>query len=576
MVFLSGMRLPFFALNDVQECAAEIEAAQSGGEIQRWIDETLTPSAGESVSDFYIMALAAQGRYDLSGYADAMETIVPAMTNAVSASSKERAALAWIAAAGEVPAACTALLDANAESLGLMSRVFALHLVNNGVQSQKYHADTLIDMLLPMQCADGGWTVFGAYGDPDVTAMVLQALAPYHGYAALKDAENRALAFLSERQLPSGGYASYGAENPESAAQVWIALSALGIDALRDARFVKDGHTLLDGIAKFRVSAGKYAHTEGGAESALATEQVYLALTAAQRTKPLYLFRDAVPALTQPTAHTETTAHFVPQTTVSVSGSLPLATQPTATVPLETTVPADTAAETTVTTSTSRTETYETTLFSTGSSYQTLDTVLLTTAPPDTPAAGSSYPYRIPLTAAAAVLCGGITVLCILRKKRSAKTYLTVAAFFAAATACIWLIRVETPAQYYQTAPKSGGTVTMEIRCDVICGLAGSERFPSDGVIMQNTEFSIDAGENALTLLYDAVKANRLQIEVDGISGDVVETAYVRGIASLYEMDFGDLSGWTYTVNGERPPVGCGAYTLHDGDVVAWLYTINL
>ena len=63
---------------------------------------------------------------------------------------------------------------------------------------------------------------------------------------------------------------------------------------------------------------------------------------------------------------------------------------------------------------------------------------------------------------------------------------------------------------------------------------------------------------------------------MDGVSGETVETAYVRGIASLYEFDFGDLSGWTYEVNGERPPVGCGACVLHDGDRIDWIYTINL
>ena len=75
---------------------------------------------------------------------------------------------------------------------------------------------------------------------------------------------------------------------------------------------------------------------------------------------------------------------------------------------------------------------------------------------------------------------------------------------------------------------------------------------------------------------YDAVKTYGLQIEVDGVSGDVVDNAYVRGIASLYEFDFGDLSGWTYTVNGTRPAVGAGACPLENGDVIVWEYTVNL
>ena len=592
ILMLSSLRLllPLYAVSasapQLAEYAAEITEAQSGGGRQAWIDHVLTPNAGQSASDFYVMALAAQGGCDLSAYAAAMAQIVPALTAADSAASKERSGLAWIAAAGEVPAECGVLLDANAEALGIMSRVFALHLVNNGVRSETYTAEYLTDALCALQCGDGGWSLRGGNGDPDVTAMTLQALAPYRQNGKIAEAVRKGLTFLSQKQLASGAYQSYGTENAESTAQVWIALSALGTDALHDSRFIKNGHTVLDGVLQFRVSAGVYAHAAGGDGSALATEQVYLAFAAAQLSHPLYLFRGNPPALTE-TVQTGTTAAAVSSVSWAVqstaSGSASLATQLTASVPAQTettggTVSADTtaAAETTGSRTTALTAAAETTGFSTGSSYKTLDTVLLTTAPPDKPETGGKYPYRIPLTAAAVLLFGGAAVILALRGRRSMKTYLTLAAGFGAVTACIWMIRVEMPAQYYQTSGKQGGTVTMEIRCDVICGLEGSEKYPADGIIMQNTAFSIDTDESALTLLYDAVKAYRLQAEVDGISGDVVETAYVRGIASLYEMDFGDLSGWTYTVNGERPPVGCGAYTLHDGDAVAWLYTINL
>ena len=171
----------------------------------------------------------------------------------------------------------------------------------------------------------------------------------------------------------------------------------------------------------------------------------------------------------------------------------------------------------------------------------------------------------------------GFAAFFLIRGNRSAKTYLTLLGICGALTAGVWLIRIELPDSYYQPQARGGGgTVTMEIRCDVILGLEGSERFPADGIILPETLFDIDENENALTLLYDAVRAYQLQIEVDGVSGDVVETAYVRGIASLYEFDFGDLSGWTYLVNGERPSVGCGAYTLHDGDQVVWAYTVSL
>ena len=582
---------------DIAALAEEILTAQAGGDVQAWIDGALTERAGQSAPDFYITALASQGGYDLSRYAEKLSGVIPALGAAESAASKERCALAWIAASGTVPAECTALLDQNAEALGIMSRVFGLHLVNNGVSSQKYSARYLCDYLLSQQCADGGWALNSPYGDPDVTAMVMQAMAPYRADGTVSPALERGIAFLSEKQLETGAYKSYGTENAESTAQVWIALSALGIDAAHDARFQKNGHTVLDGIMQFRLGAGSYAHIIGGSESGLAVQQICTAYIAAGLSHPVYLLRGEPPALPQIAQTTEaavTTVTAAAAASTAAGSSVPHVTQPNATLPLST-APAgtgstltETAASMTETASaqaessatasdTGTTVIYtDTTAFVTGSSYKTLDTELLTTAPPDIRQPQKKYPYRLPMTAGAGMLFAGIAAICFLRGKRSPKTYLTLAAGCGIVIAAVWLIRFDTPEGYYQTETKGGGTVTMEIRCDVICGLPGSEKFPADGVMMQNTEFSIAEGENALTLLYDAVKANRLQIEVDGISGDVVETAYVRGIGSLYELMFGDLSGWTYTVNGERPPVGCGAYTLHDGDRVAWLYTVNL
>jgi hypothetical protein len=52
--------------------------------------------------------------------------------------------------------------------------------------------------------------------------------------------------------------------------------------------------------------------------------------------------------------------------------------------------------------------------------------------------------------------------------------------------------------------------------------------------------------------------------------------AYISGINYIYEFDFGDLSGWTYTVNGKTPSVGASQYTLKDGDVIEWKYTLTL
>ena len=51
---------------------------------------------------------------------------------------------------------------------------------------------------------------------------------------------------------------------------------------------------------------------------------------------------------------------------------------------------------------------------------------------------------------------------------------------------------------------------------------------------------------------------------------------YISGINYLYELDFGDMSGWIYHVNDDEPLVGCGEYKLSDGDNIEWLYTCDL
>ena len=520
-----------------------------------------------------------------------MQTLL-ANSDEPSATSRERMALAYIACSGQSSPECTALLDGSAEKQGIMSQIFALHLMNNGVTSAQYTQAQLLRMLCDRQAPDGGWSLAGDFGDPDVTAMTLQALAPYRDAPEAADAVARGVDYLAAAQLESGAYRSFGTENPESAAQVWIALCALGSDPLTDARFIKNGKTLFDAFMQFSLGGGRYAHSPGGAESASAAMQICLALTAQcclHENRSLYLFCGDAPAWAgvQTTAPQTTAAQTTPKTAESKTSATASQQTSTASVQRDTETGTDTntaaphTAETTETTAAqttaaSSTAAPQTSSSATASSAESVSARTTAQTAPDIPRE-SRYPYRIPLTCVIWAGGGIAAVICILRKKRGPKSYLTAAGICAALTAAVWLIRVELPDDYYTPQSRAGGgCVTMEIRCDVILGMPGSERFPADGVILPLTEFAIEPEENALTLLYDAVRAYGLQIEVDGVSGDLVETAYVRGIASLYEFDFGDLSGWTYTVNGERPPVGCGAYTLHDGDCVVWAYTVSL
>ncbi|MBQ9762720.1 MAG: terpene cyclase/mutase family protein [Oscillospiraceae bacterium] len=139
----------------------------------------------------------------------------------------------------------------------------------------------LVDKILSAQNEDGGWSLTAGESDPDVTAMALQALAPYREQAA--EPVERALSYLSGAQSEDGGYEAYGLSTSETCAQVIVALTALDIDPDGDARFVKNGNSVLDALLAFAVEEG-FCHTLDTPKlDNVATEQGYYALVAYHR-----------------------------------------------------------------------------------------------------------------------------------------------------------------------------------------------------------------------------------------------------------------------------------------------------
>ena len=80
-----------------------------------------------------------------------------------------------------------------------------------------------------------------------LTAKSVQALAPYQNRKDVSAAIDKALNYLSEQQLSSGGFVKYGDEDVEEDAAVLEMLAAPDI-SLTDERFTKDSHTVLDGM----------------------------------------------------------------------------------------------------------------------------------------------------------------------------------------------------------------------------------------------------------------------------------------------------------------------------------------
>ena len=154
------------------------------------------------------------------------------------------------------------------------------HLADPSAQATRQrYVEHLLSKELPL----GGFALSGTETDPDVTGMVLQALAPYREQDSVQSAVDRALSRLSEIQEPNGGFSSWGTANAESCAQVLTALCTLSISP-NDSRFVKNGHTVYDALLSYRLPDGRFSHeAEKSASNTIATEQGLCALAALRR-----------------------------------------------------------------------------------------------------------------------------------------------------------------------------------------------------------------------------------------------------------------------------------------------------
>ncbi len=253
------------------------QMAKTGAEsVADWVRSGLPGMMGAG-GEWYAIALRQRGGDDLSAAREALLDYT-ASTKIRAASTRQKLALTLMATGGSTDFVDATLADSFGKQ-GLMSWVWGLHLLNNGCNGQ-YPAAEVVKTLLDMRKADGGWAITGNAADPDATAMALQALAPHRDDPAVARAVDAAVELLAKMQLPGGGYASYGVENAESAAQVIIALCALDIDPCADGRFTRDGATLLDGLTAFRKEDGSFSHEKGGPTNENATAQTFLALTA--------------------------------------------------------------------------------------------------------------------------------------------------------------------------------------------------------------------------------------------------------------------------------------------------------
>lgn len=190
----------------------------------------------------------------------------------------------------------------NTSDTDINGLVFGLLALNSGNYTQDSY--WLVQAILTQQNEDGSWSASADTkpdGDVDMTAMALQALAPYcneGGDATVNAAVDKALQWLSAK------YKGKGYTSAESCAQVVVALSALQLNANSDSSFVKtvDGAptSVLGDLLRYYLGKGQgFKHTaSGNTADQKATEQALYAMAAyeryCRRTNALYDMTDAV------------------------------------------------------------------------------------------------------------------------------------------------------------------------------------------------------------------------------------------------------------------------------------------
>lgn len=545
---------------------------------QSFINGWIADNAGVNEADWYALCLSKEGGYDFSAYLKALENA--ADSTSFNASERLRVAIVYNALGG-TKLNLSEIADGSWNGLGIMSEIYSLILHNAAELSSTVTEDELISAIIARQLPDGGWALSGSRSDTDVTAMALQALAPYSNRADVSTAIDSALARLSQLQREDGGFASYGTQNAESCAQVIIALRCLDIDPCTDSRFVKNGLSAADALLSYRCGSGGFSHVQGGRENYLATVQACMAFTALEYDEK-GLFEPNIQNIETPAATTTVpakapivnTGAAVQESGVGESAtqaaqtdSQPKETETTVSEASEITKGTTTARETITTTSAVKTNAAEKDETGTKSE-AVIGNANETVTKADTDSRIGWKTYAI------ITICGvfaAAQLYFIARKHFSWKRLGVSAVIAVACVGAVLAVKIQTPEEYYRRNIDAVGpdslTVTMSVSCETI-----KDELDGGYIIIPETEIVLLEGDTVFTILERVLAYNKIPFDYNGASGAV----YVKGIADIYEMDYGEMSGWMFMVNGEFPDTGCGSYEPSDGDVIEWLYTLDI
>lgn len=121
---------------------------------------------------------------------------------------------------------------------------------------QEYNRDLALSFLISNQMEDGAFAYNPAWGgDPDLTGMALSGLSYFQEIEEAKQAIEKAVAYLKEAQLETGGFETWGSVNSNTMESVISGLLDVGLDPT-DAQW----NGLVDLLISFQRENGAFAY----------------------------------------------------------------------------------------------------------------------------------------------------------------------------------------------------------------------------------------------------------------------------------------------------------------------------
>lgn len=402
---------------------------------------------------------------------------------------------------------------------GIMSYIYGLRMLDEcHIENCNQQKEDIILTLLSMQLPDGGFSLSEDKGDIDVTAMALQALAPAYNSIKATDTSNQ--------------FYNYAFITDELSEALNLSVSAA-----------------LDFLSKNQLATGDYSSYSSACSES--TSQVIIALCKLNInpiTSPDFI-KNGNSVLDGLLIYQTSNGGFS-HINGNVSNNMASAQALDALTELSKLLPEYKGHIGGLTTKNS------------SSNFLT-------------PLKNSNIPIRLIIVGIILLISLiAITVFVIRRQNNRKALLMQIASILLIAlvsSLLVWNIKIQSKTDFQNET----SSVLLSPSEDAIAiSFTISSETVNEKIIYSNKDLYVSKDATVFEVLKEICRCQDIQFDYE--SNGTYGLAYIKGIDSLYEFDYGDLSGWMYRVNNEFPSVGCGYYKLSAGDKVEWLYTTNL